>query len=206
MFINNFDPVAFQIFSFEIRWYSLAYIIGILLGWVLSKKIFIKNIEINKKFDDYISYLIIGIIVGGRLGYIVFYNFNYYLNNILDISGLEVDNLEEIDSYDGPQLLDQYIDGKTITLEFDEVIGAGKLKKSLFKVKANGKRQRVVDAVALEDETVVELTLKNEVPPAFDTILVSYRDLKGDQRKGVIQDISGNDAEGFKNAELDFFG
>ena len=85
MFINNFDPVAFQIFSFEIRWYSLAYIIGILLGWVLSKKIFIKNFEINKKFDDYISYLIIGIIVGGRLGYIVFYNFNYYLNNILDI-------------------------------------------------------------------------------------------------------------------------
>ena len=85
MFINNFDPVAFQIFSFEIRWYSLAYIIGILLGWVLSKKIFIKNFEINKKFDDYISYLIIGIILGGRLGYIVFYNFNYYLNNILDI-------------------------------------------------------------------------------------------------------------------------
>ena len=85
MFINNFDPVAFQIFSFEIRWYSLAYIIGILLGWALSKKIFIKNLEINKKFDDYISYLIIGIIVGGRLGYIVFYNFNYYLNNILDI-------------------------------------------------------------------------------------------------------------------------
>ena len=85
MLINNFDPVAFQIFSFEIRWYSLAYIIGILLGWVLSKKIFIKNFEINKKFDDYISYLIIGIIVGGRLGYIVFYNFNYYLNNILDI-------------------------------------------------------------------------------------------------------------------------
>tara|TARA_Y100000992_G_scaffold283121_1_gene232185 strand:+ start:1180 stop:1962 length:783 start_codon:yes stop_codon:yes gene_type:complete len=85
MFINNFDPVAFQIFSFEIRWYSLAYIIGILLGWVLSKKIFIKNLEINKKFDDYITYLIIGIIVGGRLGYIVFYNFNYYLNNILDI-------------------------------------------------------------------------------------------------------------------------
>ena len=73
-------------------------------------------------------------------------------------------------------------------------------------VQANGKRQRVVNAVALEDETIVELTLKNEIPPAFDAILVSYRDLKGDQRKGVIQDLSGNDAEGFKNAELDFFG
>ena len=85
MFINNFDPVAFQILSFEIRWYSLAYITGILIGWILAKKIFIKNLEINKKFDDYITYLIIGIIVGGRLGYILIYNFNYYINNLLDI-------------------------------------------------------------------------------------------------------------------------
>ena len=85
MFINNFDPVAFQIMSFEIRWYSLAYILGIIIGWVLCKKIFIKNLDINQKFDDYITYLIIGIIVGGRLGYVFFYNFNYYINNILDI-------------------------------------------------------------------------------------------------------------------------
>ena len=47
MFINNFDPVAFQIFSLEIRWYSLAYIVGILLGWVLSKKILISDIIYN---------------------------------------------------------------------------------------------------------------------------------------------------------------
>ena len=85
MFINNFDPVAFQILSFEIRWYSLAYILGIVIGWSLCKKIFIKNSEINEKFDDYITYLIIGIIVGGRLGYVIFYNFSYYLDNALDI-------------------------------------------------------------------------------------------------------------------------
>ena len=85
MFINNFDPVAFQFLSFEIRWYSLAYIAGIVLGWLLCKKIFIKNSKVNEKFDDYISYLIIGIIIGGRVGYIVFYNLNYYVNNILDI-------------------------------------------------------------------------------------------------------------------------
>ena len=85
MFINNFDPVAFQIMSFEIRWYSLAYIFGIVIGWSLCKKIFIKDLDINEKFDDYITYLIIGIIVGGRLGYILFYNFNYYLHNIFDI-------------------------------------------------------------------------------------------------------------------------
>ena len=85
MFINNFDPVAFQIMSFEIRWYSLAYILGIIIGWILCKKIFIKNLDINQKFDDYITYLIIGIVIGGRLGYVLFYNFNYYINNILDI-------------------------------------------------------------------------------------------------------------------------
>jgi phosphatidylglycerol:prolipoprotein diacylglycerol transferase len=85
MFINNFDPVAFQIMSFEIRWYSLAYIFGIIFGWILCKKIFIKNSNINEKFDDYIAYLIIGIILGGRIGYIIFYNFSYYLDNIFDI-------------------------------------------------------------------------------------------------------------------------
>ena len=85
MFINNFDPVAFQIMSFEIRWYSLAYVLGIVIGWILCKKIFIKNSDISEKFDDYITYLIIGIILGGRIGYIIFYNFSYYLDNIFDI-------------------------------------------------------------------------------------------------------------------------
>ena len=85
MFINNFDPVAFQIMSFEIRWYSLAYILGIIIGWILCKKILIKNLDINQKFDDYITFLIIGIILGGRLGYVLFYNLNYYTSNIVDI-------------------------------------------------------------------------------------------------------------------------
>tara|TARA_B100001093_G_C26840273_1_gene1020232 strand:- start:1566 stop:2348 length:783 start_codon:yes stop_codon:yes gene_type:complete len=85
MFINNFDPVAIEIFSLSIRWYSLSYIFGILLGWFLCKRIFIKNITFNEKFDDYITYLVIGLIIGGRLGYIIFYNFNYYLSNLFEI-------------------------------------------------------------------------------------------------------------------------
>ena len=85
MFINNFDPVAIQIFSIEIRWYSLAYIAGILIGWILSKKFFLSNNDLKEKFDDYLTYLIIGIIVGGRLGYVFFYNFNHYSYNIFDI-------------------------------------------------------------------------------------------------------------------------
>ena len=85
MFINNFDPVAIQLFSFEIRWYSLSYIIGIVLGWWMAKKFFISDEEIKNKFDDYITYLIIGIILGGRLGYVLIYDLNYYINNPIDI-------------------------------------------------------------------------------------------------------------------------
>jgi phosphatidylglycerol:prolipoprotein diacylglycerol transferase len=71
--------------SFEIRWYSLAYIAGIIIGWLLCKKILIQKSDINEKFDDYITYLVIGMIIGGRLGYIIFYNFSYYINNFFDI-------------------------------------------------------------------------------------------------------------------------
>ncbi len=85
MLTNNFDPVAIQIFTFEIRWYSLAYIAGILIGWILSKRVFISNQNIKECFDDYLTYLILGIIIGGRLGYVVFYNFNYYSSNVIDI-------------------------------------------------------------------------------------------------------------------------
>tara|TARA_Y100000590_G_scaffold409274_1_gene501316 strand:+ start:56 stop:820 length:765 start_codon:yes stop_codon:yes gene_type:complete len=85
MFINNFSPIAIQIFSIEIRWYSLAYIFGIIFGWIYCKKILIKNNDTSKLFDDLISYLIIGIILGGRLGYILFYNLEYYIINYIEI-------------------------------------------------------------------------------------------------------------------------
>ena len=85
MFINNFDPIAFQVFSLEIRWYSLAYIFGLIFGWMYCKKILIKNQKIKKLFDDYIVYLILGIIIGGRLGYVFIYNPFYFLQNFHEI-------------------------------------------------------------------------------------------------------------------------
>jgi phosphatidylglycerol:prolipoprotein diacylglycerol transferase len=91
MYIHDLNPVLINFGLFEIRWYSLAYILGILIGWWIAKKIIlfkIKNRSIIfdvKIFDDLISYLIISIILGGRLGYIVFYNFSYYFNNPQDI-------------------------------------------------------------------------------------------------------------------------
>ncbi len=85
MFINDFDPVAFNILSLEIRWYSLSYIFGIIFGWLYCKKKLITSTSFQKIFDDYIFYLILGIIVGGRLGYVLIYNIKYYINNPLEI-------------------------------------------------------------------------------------------------------------------------
>ncbi len=85
MFINDFDPVAFAVFNLEIRWYSLSYIFGIIFGWTYCKKKLIENKVIQKIFDDYIVYLIIGIILGGRIGYVFIYNSSYYLSNISEI-------------------------------------------------------------------------------------------------------------------------
>lgn len=91
MFTHNLDPVLFDFGFLSIRWYSLAYIFGILLGWWLGKKI-IKHVKNNtnlefdiKDFDDLISYLIISIIIGGRLGYVIFYNFEFYFSNPIEI-------------------------------------------------------------------------------------------------------------------------
>ncbi len=90
MFTHNLDPVIFNFGIIAIRWYSLAYIFGILIGWWYGKKIISTQFQIKDKselnqFDDLITYLIISIIIGGRLGYIFFYNLKYYLSNPLDI-------------------------------------------------------------------------------------------------------------------------
>ena len=85
MFINNLNPVALEIFSLKIHWYSLAYIFGIMFGWIYCKKKLIDDKKILDLFDGLINYLIIGIIVGGRVGYILIYNLNYYLANISEI-------------------------------------------------------------------------------------------------------------------------
>ena len=82
MYIHNFNPVFINLGFIEIKWYSMAYILGILVGWWLAKKILVKrlkNLDINLNinyFDDLVSYLIIGIILGGLF-------LDGYLNNQL---------------------------------------------------------------------------------------------------------------------------
>ena len=91
MYIHNLDPVLFDFGFLAIRWYSLSYIFGILIGWWLGKKIILKRFQsLNysfdiKEFDNLITYIIISMLVGGRIGYIIFYNFGYYVSNPFDV-------------------------------------------------------------------------------------------------------------------------
>jgi len=89
MYIHNLDPIIINFGFLEIRWYSLAYIFGIFLGFYYAKYVIKKfwdkeNINV-KVLDNFLIYLILGIILGGRLGYILFYNFHYYYQNPLEI-------------------------------------------------------------------------------------------------------------------------
>ena len=85
MFTNNFDPVAFDLIIFQIRWYSLSYIFGIFFAWIYVKNFLVKNHDIKILFDNLITYIIFGIILGGRIGYVLFYNFDYYIHNIYEV-------------------------------------------------------------------------------------------------------------------------
>ena len=93
MIVHNFSPVIVDLGFFQLRWYSVAYILGIIIGWVYANyiiKISPKNdynfISVKKdQFDDLLIYLVVGIILGGRLGYVLFYNMSYYSQNILEI-------------------------------------------------------------------------------------------------------------------------
>ena len=93
MIVHNFDPVLIDFGLFQIRWYSVAYILGIVLGWIYAIKI-IKITSTNKysyeavktsDFDDLIIYLVLGIVLGGRLGYVFFYNIEFYAQNFIEI-------------------------------------------------------------------------------------------------------------------------
>mgnify|MGYP001415847064 FL=1 len=89
--VHNFDPVLIDLGIIKIHWYSLAYVFGILIGWwygrlIITKKILGSDQEnYLKNFDDLISYIIIGVIVGGRLGYVIFYNLTFFLNQPIEI-------------------------------------------------------------------------------------------------------------------------
>jgi phosphatidylglycerol:prolipoprotein diacylglycerol transferase len=85
--IPYINPIAIQIGPIAIHWYGLAYIVGIFIGIAIIKKLDEKYQYFLKPefIDSFIFYTILGIILGGRIGYITFYNLPYYINNLSEI-------------------------------------------------------------------------------------------------------------------------
>ena len=89
----SFDPVALQLGPISIKWYGLAYLAGLLFGWLYIKRL-LKEPHLwardeppfaVAKVDDLLLYITAGVVLGGRLGFVMFYEPGYYLSNPLDI-------------------------------------------------------------------------------------------------------------------------
>ena len=87
-----FDPVLVHLGPFAIRWYALAYIVGILLGWAYARMLVRADRLWGGKapltvldFDDFVLWVTLGIILGGRLGYVLFYNPAHFAAHPLEI-------------------------------------------------------------------------------------------------------------------------
>jgi phosphatidylglycerol:prolipoprotein diacylglycerol transferase len=90
--VEPISPVALSVFGLELRWYALAYVAAFVIGFVLYRRWMQKpdsGIELDKKqFDDLFTLVILGVILGGRLGYVLFYNLPYFVQNPLKIFAL----------------------------------------------------------------------------------------------------------------------
>jgi phosphatidylglycerol---prolipoprotein diacylglyceryl transferase len=89
----NIDPVAFSIGPVQVKWYGLAYAAGLLLGWMYVKRLLL-DMRLwptggapfsTEKTDDLLLYITLGVVLGGRLGYVLFYRPAYFLANPTDI-------------------------------------------------------------------------------------------------------------------------
>lgn len=83
----DISPIIFSIGPFSLKWYSMAYLFGIIAAWFLvSRNIKKFNLPINKQtLEDIVFYATLGIIIGGRLGYVIFYGRTLFLQNPLEI-------------------------------------------------------------------------------------------------------------------------
>lgn len=83
----NIDPVVFQVGPFAVRWYGLMYLVGFLVAWWLGARRIAQGLApiTRAQLDDLLFYVVVGVILGGRLGYVIFYKFGHYLAHPLEI-------------------------------------------------------------------------------------------------------------------------
>ncbi|MFO1350762.1 MAG: prolipoprotein diacylglyceryl transferase [Gammaproteobacteria bacterium] len=81
----NFDPVAISLGPIKVRWYGLMYLLGFAAGWALGRYRAnrLGSTWRGQQVDDLLFYLAFGVILGGRIGYVLFYNFNAFLHEPL---------------------------------------------------------------------------------------------------------------------------
>ena len=104
-----------------------------------------------------------------------------------------------------PAIVDAYLDESYIRLEFDSLINGYNLKTKRFKIKIGRKRHKAANArIDEEDATTLLITIKDvSSADIYSPMTVSYRDPKGDQDKGILEDMFGNDISSFKNVNID---
>ena len=87
MIFPQFDPVAFSLGPLVVRWYALAYLVGLVAGWrwcmAMARKD--QNAPRPELFDEFLTWAVIGVVLGGRLGYILFYNAGDYFAHPLEM-------------------------------------------------------------------------------------------------------------------------
>lgn len=87
--LNPISPVAFSVLGLDVRWYALAYVAGFVIGYWLFKRLMNANnsaIKLTRKqLDDLLTWVVFGVILGGRLGYVLFYDLGYFLSHPLEI-------------------------------------------------------------------------------------------------------------------------
>jgi len=83
----DIDPIALELGPLVIRWYSLAYIVGLVGGWQYCMHLAGKapSVITRKQVDDFLVWTILGVIIGGRLGHVFFYYPGYYLENPVEV-------------------------------------------------------------------------------------------------------------------------
>ncbi|MGL4721812.1 MAG: prolipoprotein diacylglyceryl transferase [Desulfovibrionaceae bacterium] len=85
MYAPTIDPVAFTIGSFRIHWYGLMYLFGFIIALLLAKyRARHSSFWASQDCDDLLTFIALGVILGGRAGYVLFYDFSYYFANPME--------------------------------------------------------------------------------------------------------------------------